>query len=104
MSNGFVFAAKTSEVKEGEIVAIVIDETPVALTMLNGQVRAFGDICTHDDGPLAEGQIDGQCVVCPRHGARFDLTTGKPSFPAVTRIPIYTTRIQGEDIEIKIES
>ncbi len=105
MSDEFVFAAKTRDVKEGEITAVVIDETPVALTLLNGKVRAFGDICTHDDGPLAEGYIENMCIVCPRHGARFDLTNnGKPTFPAVTRIPIYETRIDGDEIKVKIEN
>lgn len=104
MSDEFVFAAKTIDVKEGAITAVVIDDTPVALTLLNGRVCAFGDICTHDDGPLAEGEIDGQCIVCPRHGARFDLTSGKPTFPAVTRIPIYETKIEGDQIQVKIEN
>jgi 3-phenylpropionate/trans-cinnamate dioxygenase ferredoxin subunit len=98
----YVFAAKLSDVKEGGITALVIDETPVALTLLNGQVRAFGDICTHDDGPLAEGHIASGCVVCPRHGATFDLLTGKPTFPAVTRIPIYEAIVEGEDVKIKL--
>jgi nitrite reductase/ring-hydroxylating ferredoxin subunit len=104
MSGEFVFAAKTRDVTEGEITALVIDDTPVALTMVDGQVRAFGDICTHDDGPLAEGHIDGMCVVCPRHGAHFDLTSGKPTFPAVTRIPIYEAKVEGDEIKVKIEN
>lgn len=98
----YVFAAKLSDVKEGEITPAWIDETPVALTLLNGQVRAFGDICTHDDGPLAEGHIAGQCVVCPRHGATFDLLSGKPTFPAVSPIPIYDAVIDGDDVKVKL--
>jgi 3-phenylpropionate/trans-cinnamate dioxygenase ferredoxin subunit len=98
----FVFAAKTSDVRDDEITSLVIDETPVALTRLNGEVRAFGDICTHDDGPLAEGHIEGKCVVCPRHGAKFDLFSGKPTFPAVTPIPIYETKIEGDEIKVRL--
>jgi 3-phenylpropionate/trans-cinnamate dioxygenase ferredoxin subunit len=98
----FVFAAKASDVKDNEITPLVIDETPVALTRLNGEVRAFGDICTHDDGPLAEGHIEGKCVVCPRHGAKFDLFSGKPTFPAVTPIPIYETKIEGDEIKVRL--
>lgn len=104
MAERFVFAAKLDEVREGEITAVIIDETPIALTKLNGEVRAFGDICTHDDGPLAEGHIEGQCVVCPRHGAHFDLFTGQPTFPAVVKIPIYETKIEGDEIRVKIEN
>jgi len=101
MTDGWVVVAKASDVKEGQIFATMIDDTPVALTRVNGQVHAFGDICTHDDGPLAEGRIEGQCVVCPRHGARFDLTNGKPTFPAVSRIPIYETCLEGDEIRLK---
>lgn len=98
----YVFAAKLSDVKEGEITPTLIDDVPVALTQLNGQVRAFGDICTHDDGPLAEGHIAGQCVVCPRHGATFDLFSGKPTFPAVTPIPIYEVLVEGDEVKVKL--
>ena len=90
--------AQISDIREGEIFATVIEDTPVALTRVGGDIRAFGDICTHDDGPLAEGHIADGCVVCPRHGACFDLVSGKPTFPAVTAIPIYNVEIQGEDV------
>jgi 3-phenylpropionate/trans-cinnamate dioxygenase ferredoxin subunit len=102
MADEFVLAAKLSDVKEGEITPLMIDETPVALTMVNGQIHAFGDICTHDDGPLAEGHIEDDCVVCPRHGAHFNLFSGKPTFPAVTKIPIYETKIEGDEIKVRI--
>ncbi len=102
MTDGFVFAAKLDELREGEMLAVRINEIPVALTLLNSQVRAFGDVCTHDDGPLAEGHIEDNCVVCPRHGARFDLFTGKPTFPAAIGIPIYETRIVGDAVEVKL--
>jgi 3-phenylpropionate/trans-cinnamate dioxygenase ferredoxin component len=103
MASEFVFAARLEEVQEGEILALNIDEVPVALTRLGDRIVAFGDICTHDDGPLAEGTIaDHCCVVCPRHGARFDLTTGAPTFPAPTPIPIYETVVEGEDVLVKL--
>ena len=94
--------AQVSEIKEGEIFATVIDDVPVALTRVGGVICAFGDICTHDDGPLAEGTIADGCVICPRHGARFDLRSGKPSFPAVTPIPIYAVEINGDDVVVKL--
>lgn len=102
MAEEFVVVAKADQINEAEIFATVVDDTPVALTRIDGVVCAFGDICTHDDGPLAEGEISAGCVVCPRHGARFDLKTGKPSFPAVTPIPIYEAKIEGEDVKIRL--
>ncbi|NJM41025.1 MAG: non-heme iron oxygenase ferredoxin subunit [Anaerolineae bacterium] len=101
-ADSFVSIAKLDDVKEGEIFATLIDETPIALTKVDGEICAFGDICTHDDGPLAEGTIEDGCVVCPRHGARFNLHTGKQTFPAVTPIPIYETKIEGDEIKVKL--
>jgi 3-phenylpropionate/trans-cinnamate dioxygenase ferredoxin subunit len=100
--NDFIFAANLADVKEGEIFATIVDETPIALTKVDGEICAFGDICTHDDGPLAEGTIVEGCVVCPRHGAKFNLHTGKQTFPAVTPIPIYETKIDGDKIKVKM--
>jgi 3-phenylpropionate/trans-cinnamate dioxygenase ferredoxin subunit len=102
MSKQLIDVAAAADVKEGEILALFVDDTPIALTRVNGAIRAFGDICTHDDGPLADGAIDAGCVVCPRHGARFDLSTGKPTFPAVTKIPIYEAVVDGERVKIAL--
>ncbi|MFN3705678.1 MAG: Rieske (2Fe-2S) protein [Thermoflexales bacterium] len=98
----FVFAAKLSDLAEGTITAVYIDETPVALTRVGERVFAFGNVCTHDDGPLHEGHIEDNCAVCPRHGARFDLITGQPTFPAVARIPIYEVKVEQENVLVKL--
>ncbi len=100
----FVFVTKITDIVDGQILAFNIDETPIALARVDGKIVAFGDVCTHDDGPLAEGEIDGDCVVCPRHGARFNLVKGKATFPAAQPIPIYETRIIGEDVEVKLQA
>ena len=63
---------------------------------------AGGDICTHDDGPLAEGEIEDEQVVCPRHGARFNLISGAPTFPAAAPIPIYETRVEGDEVKVRL--
>lgn len=97
-----VIVAKLSDLQEGKIVAVDVNETPIALVLLNGKVRAFGDVCTHDDGPLNEGEIVGNCVLCPRHAAKFDLTTGKATFPAAGPIPIYECVVDGNDVKIRL--
>lgn len=94
--------AAASDVVEGAILALNINDTPIALTRVSGVVRAFGDICTHDDGPLAEGEVAAGCIVCPRHGARFDLVTGKPTFPAVSKIPIYVAEERDGRIWVRL--
>jgi nitrite reductase/ring-hydroxylating ferredoxin subunit len=100
----FVFAVREEEVQEGQILALNIDDTPVAFTRVDGHIVAFGDVCTHDDGPLAEGTIDGECVECPRHGARFNLLTGKATFPAPSPIPIYETKIEDGNVQVKLDN
>ena len=54
----------------------------------------------HDDGPLVEGKLDGHCIVCPRHGARFNVKTGEQTMPAMSPVPTYQVRIEGNDILI----
>ena len=98
----FVFAVKAEEIQAGQILALNIDDTPIAFTRLDGRIVAFGDVCTHDDGPLAEGTLEGECIVCPRHGAHFNLFTGKPTFPAPFPITIYETKIEGDNILLKL--
>ncbi len=49
----------------------------VVLFLVNGRFSALDDVCTHDGGPLSEGKLEGCTIACPRHGAKFDICTGK---------------------------
>ena len=98
----FITAARSEDVKEGEVLAVLVDETPVGLARSGGRVYAFHDVCTHDDGPLAEGSLDGGEIVCPRHGARFNLLSGKPSFPAPAPLPLYEAVEENGEIKVKL--
>jgi nitrite reductase/ring-hydroxylating ferredoxin subunit len=65
----------------GERIGVVLHE---------GKFYAFEDRCTHDDGPLGEGPLEGCQIECPRHGARFDVRTGRVTAPpAFTPLEIY---------------
>ena len=71
---------------------------------VDGELYALEDRCSHDDGPLVEGDWDpdDRVVVCPRHGARFDLETGRPlSLPATEPVETYPVRV--EDGWVKVE-
>ena len=58
-------------------------------------------MCSHDDGPVAEGELDGYEIECPRHGARFDVRSGKVlSFPAIVDIPAYEARVEDGEVQI----
>ena len=68
-----------------------------------GQYFAIEDICTHDDGPLGDGDIEGHNIVCPRHGGEFDVRTGEAvQLPAVVDIPAYPVRVVDEMIQVGI--
>jgi 3-phenylpropionate/trans-cinnamate dioxygenase ferredoxin subunit len=59
------------------------------------QLFAIGDVCSHDDGPVGEGDIEGYNITCPRHGAEFDVKTGRAvQMPAVVDIPAYPVHIK----------
>ena len=95
---------KNAEVAEGEVKTLTTRHGRVGLTRLAGQVCAFEDVCTHDDGPLAEGKLDGEEIICPRHGARFNMRTGQATkMPATEDIEIYPVRVSGDEIEIDLD-
>jgi 3-phenylpropionate/trans-cinnamate dioxygenase ferredoxin component len=93
----FVAVAKIGEIEEGKVKVVRVGDAPIGLTKVEGEFFAFADVCTHDDGPVAEGELDEYLIECPRHGAKFDIRTGKVrQLPAVTPIPVYAVRVEGE--------
>jgi len=100
----FVAVAKTSEIEAGSVKVVHVDDVPIGIANIEGEFFAFADICTHDDGPVAEGELEDYDIECPRHGARFDIRTGAVrSLPAVTPIPVYELKIEGENILLNPE-
>ncbi len=99
----FVAIAPADDVPPGSRVFVEIDAKPIVIFNIAGQFFAIGDACSHDEGPLGDGELDGMEVVCPRHGARFNVQTGKVlSLPAVVDIPAYPVRIQDGQIEVGV--
>ena len=87
--------APVSELPNGERMFVDIGDTPIVVFNIGGQLFAIGDVCTHDDGPLGDGDIEDFNVTCPRHGAKFDVRTGKvASMPAVEDIPAYPVQVR----------
>lgn len=99
----FVTVASIDELVNGERMIFEIGDLPVALFNIGGQFYAIADLCSHDDGPVAEGELEGLEIVCPRHGARFNLETGEAlTLPAVVDIPTYPVRVVGNEIQIGV--
>lgn len=101
-ADGFVSVAKVGEIAVGAVKIVHLDDVPVAIFRLDDGYYAMRDVCTHDGGPVAEGELDGGEIECPRHGARFDVRTGRAlCLPAVTPVPTFAVRVQGDDIQVE---
>ena len=99
----FVTVAESGELTEGERLFVEIDDLPIVVFRIAGMLFAIADTCSHDDGPLGDGDLEGYEIICPRHGARFDVRTGKAlSLPAVVDIPAYPVREVNGQIEVGI--
>lgn len=96
--------AKVSDVPEGKTLRVVVDGVEVLLCNCDGQIYAIEDVCTHDGGALDQGELEGCRIVCPRHGANFDIRTGAAlTLPAVVPLPTYTVRIEGDDVYVYVD-
>lgn len=83
------------ELPAGERLFFVVGDTSVVLLHMGGQYFAIADKCSHDDGPVGDGEVEDCEIICPRHGARFDLTSGKATkMPAVEDIPAFPVQIK----------
>lgn len=91
----YVEIAPASELPNGERLFVEVEGKPIVIFNIAGQFFAIGDVCSHDDGPVGEGEIEGYNITCPRHGAEFDVRTGKVlQMPAVVDIPAYPVQVR----------
>lgn len=90
-----------SEIAPGERVVFDLADMGVVLFRVGDDFYAVADLCTHDDGPISEGEVIGDEIVCPRHGARFSLKDGSATrFPAVQKINWYPVRVKDGMVEV----
>lgn len=95
--------AKTEEVAAGTAVVVEAGGKRLALCNTGEGFYAIDDMCTHDGGPLDQGTLFGNRIECPRHGAQFDVTTGRAVvLPAVRPVKTYPTRIEDGEIEVEV--
>ncbi|MGQ0644243.1 MAG: non-heme iron oxygenase ferredoxin subunit [Elusimicrobiota bacterium] len=101
----FVAVAPADQVPEGALKVFQVKDRRIAVSRLGGEFHAIDDLCTHDDGPLGEGQLQGDEVECPRHGARFNVKTGAAvSMPAVVPVKVHRVRVQDGQIQVEIKA
>ena len=99
--SNWVDVAPAADVPEGEVKTFTIDAHRIAVARANGQLYAVQDLCSHDDGPLGDGGLEEFAIVCPRHGAKFDVRTGAVlAMPAIA--PIETFPVMEKDGRIHV--
>ena len=99
----YIPVAGEDELANGERLFVEIGDQSIVIFNIAGGFFAIGDVCTHDDGPLGDGDLEEYAIICPRHGARFDIRSGKVlSLPAFIDIPAYPVRIVVGQIEIGV--
>lgn len=99
----FVPVASLSEISDPGHMLVEVDERLVVLVCLEGQIYCLDDVCTHDGGTLGDGELDGCQLVCPRHGARFDVRDGSAqTMPATEPTVVHEVRVDGDSILVKI--
>jgi len=96
--------ASTSDLPVESLMRVEVAGVPICLVHAeDGGFYAIGDTCTHEDYSLSEGELWGMSVECPRHGSRFDVTTGKVTgLPAVIPAKTYPVTLEGSDIFVEL--
>ena len=101
---GWVRAAASGDIAEGEVIGVAIGGRDIAIYNIDGELFATDDICTHAYARLSEGWLDRNEIECPRHGARFDVTTGAAvQLPAFEPVETHEVRVEGETLQVGVE-
>lgn len=105
MSKRFVKVGLEKDVPEGEVRTFEAEGIGIAIARVDGKLFAIEDICSHDDGPLGEGTLDGCEIECPRHGARFDIRTGAATrMPAAGSVNAFAVKLENGVILVELEA
>ncbi len=101
----FETVARMDEIEPGSARVVEAGGQSIALCRTDdGALYAIENRCTHDDGPLGDGELDGDRIECPRHGALFDVTTGRAvTLPAIGRVRCFTVTVEGDDVRIETD-
>jgi metal-sulfur cluster biosynthetic enzyme/nitrite reductase/ring-hydroxylating ferredoxin subunit len=101
----FTRVADVSEVADPGKLLVEVDGEVVALFHVEGRFYAIDDVCTHDGGPLVDGELTGYKIACPRHGAKFDIRTGAAlSMPAVRPTRAHAVKVEDGGVWVALES
>jgi len=93
-----------ADVPPERVAVFRVGDHDVAVCNVNGQLYAIDDLCTHDGGSLDQGELEGDEIECPRHGARFNVTTGAAiQLPAFEPVEAHEVRLVGDSVQVGVE-
>ena len=99
--NQYITVARVGDVPPGRVKTVSVNGHRLALCNVEGTFFATQDLCTHDGGPLGEGELIDHEIECPRHGGRFDVRTGDvTALPPMFPIKTFPVRVQGDEVQV----
>jgi nitrite reductase/ring-hydroxylating ferredoxin subunit len=98
-----VEVAKINDLEPGQGMLVEVEGKEIALFNCDGNYYAIDNECTHVGGPLCEGELEGDVVICPWHGAEFNVKTGEVlSAPATKSVKSYKVHVEGNSVKIEV--
>lgn len=99
---GFHPVLKTSQLAAGQMKLADLGGTEIVIANVNGVFCAFSNLCPHEEGPLGEGDLEGEIVTCPWHFSRFNVRTGDV-IDGVTdeAVQVYEVRVEGDQVQVR---
>jgi 3-phenylpropionate/trans-cinnamate dioxygenase ferredoxin subunit len=99
----WIKVAQVGDLADGQAKVFEVEAQRVAICRVGQQYFAIQDLCTHDNGPLGEGELVGDLIECPRHGARFNVKSGEPvTLPAVVPVKTFPVKVTGKEVYVEI--
>lgn len=103
MSDEFVKVANVADIPDPGYELVETDDYVLVLFHVDGEFFALDDCCTHDDGPLSEGELDDHTIACPRHGAKFDIRNGAAlTMPATKPTKSFEVKVENDEVYVKL--
>ena len=100
----FLDVASVDDLADGQKTVIEADDRMLVLVRIGDEFFCLDDVCTHDGGPLSDGCFDGHTLACPRHGAKFDVRTGKAvTMPATQPTTAYVTKVENGRVWVDVD-
>lgn len=99
----FQRVGKASEIPDPGKAYFEVDERLIVVFHVDGQYYCLEDVCTHDGGPLGEGELQDHTIACPRHGAKFDIRNGAAlTMPATEDTQAHEVKVEGDELWVRL--